>query len=508
MLLSVVYTLPTLPTTSSARIDALSGPAFESTLVEDAPENATILNMTNPAASVFSPLDERYLEEGPRPLNVLVFADEEARGEQHWIPSHYGLGSHLDWKDYAVWQIERGDETLVAEFGIDIRVIATLTWDSDDSKKKFPRLTDELWYEKGVPYLRGEYNGIWIDAIIGVTAQNTPQDDKYGQALSLLGVVLLRWEAYWADDNLLQHEVSHLFKAVDVVDEWSVMSYDVRYDIFFVEEDGYLWWIWNPEDGVPVGFLTNDYDSYNYAKINVNKDRYPIPLGDADLDGDVDADDYDYWYENCGVLPKQWSPAFKVDPDFDNNGAVDLTDLGIWIDNFMVHDVAVINVVLVFPYGATAVYPGWVINVLVTVRNEGDYSETFTVRARAEALSIGIQTVSNLAPGDTKTLTFIWDTTGISPGNAGLDYTISAKASVVPDETDTADNTYVDGTVRVKYPGDVDGDGDVDRYDYGTFSVAYGSQYGDPNYDWRCDFDGDGDIDRYDYGILAQNYGS
>jgi len=56
-------------------------------------------------------------------------------------------------------------------------------------------------------------------------------------------------------------------------------------------------------------------------------------------------------------------------------------------------------------------------------------------------------------------------------------------------------------------PGDIDGDGDVDRYDFGIFAGAYGSSAGDPNYDGRCDFDSDGDVDRYDFGIFAGNYG-
>lgn len=57
------------------------------------------------------------------------------------------------------------------------------------------------------------------------------------------------------------------------------------------------------------------------------------------------------------------------------------------------------------------------------------------------------------------------------------------------------------------HAGDVDGDGDVDRYDYGLLTQAYGTSVGDQKYDPNCDFDKDGDVDRYDYGILAQNYG-
>ena len=56
-------------------------------------------------------------------------------------------------------------------------------------------------------------------------------------------------------------------------------------------------------------------------------------------------------------------------------------------------------------------------------------------------------------------------------------------------------------------PGDVDGDGDVDRYDFGSFAGAYGSIAGDSNYDIECDLDKDGDVDRYDFGTFAGNYG-
>jgi len=55
--------------------------------------------------------------------------------------------------------------------------------------------------------------------------------------------------------------------------------------------------------------------------------------------------------------------------------------------------------------------------------------------------------------------------------------------------------------------GDIDGDGDVDRYDFGIFAGAYDTSEGDPKYIPEADLDGDGDIDRYDFGIFAGNYG-
>lgn len=61
--------------------------------------------------------------------------------------------------------------------------------------------------------------------------------------------------------------------------------------------------------------------------------------------------------------------------------------------------------------------------------------------------------------------------------------------------------------IKVLFPGDVDDDGDVDRYDYGLLAEAYGTSVDDVAYNWFADFNEDQNIDRYDYGILAEYYG-
>ena len=105
----------------------------------------------------------------------------------------------------------------------------------------------------------------------------------------------------------------------------------------------------------------------------------------------------------------------------------------------------------------TKVYAGELVNITVIVENEGRETETFNVTVYADKnvtvigdeIIIGIQSVINLAPRNRKTLTFTWNTTSVTPGN----YTISAHASVVPAEIDIADNTYIDGTVKIiKHP--------------------------------------------------------
>jgi hypothetical protein len=112
------------------------------------------------------------------------------------------------------------------------------------------------------------------------------------------------------------------------------------------------------------------------------------------------------------------------------------------------HDVAVISV---------TPDPAWVevgelLNITVVVENQGAESETFNVTAYHDTATIETQSVTNLASGTNTTLTFNWNTTDLfynlvwHPGT----YTVNAKTSTVPGETDTEDNTLVSLTrVRV-----------------------------------------------------------
>ena len=171
-----------------------------------------------------------------------------------------------------------------------------------------------------------------------------------------------------------------------------------------------------------------------------------------------------------------------------------------------VRDVVVTNVTASDSrYGTTTVYPSWEVTITVNVKNEGDLSETFNVTAYYDSTAINTQTVNNLAPGANTTLTFIM--TGVSPGNAGLNYTISAEASVVPYEIDTDDNTYVDGDIWVRYPGDLDGDGDVDWSDFVLFAAGYLTFPPDPILIPLADLDYDGDVDGDDFILFTGYYG-
>ena len=163
------------------------------------------------------------------------------------------------------------------------------------------------------------------------------------------------------------------------------------------------------------------------------------------------------------------------------------------------HDIAITSVTP----SKTVVGTGYSVNISVVVENQGVKAETFDVSAYYNLSLIDTIIGISLAAGYNITLTFTWNTTGVDYGN----YTIRVEASVVPDEIDTADNVYTDGTVMVTIPGDVNGDGTVDIYDLALVGEAYGTMKGDPGHNPNADISCDGVIDIYDLAINGKNYG-
>jgi subtilase family serine protease len=100
----------------------------------------------------------------------------------------------------------------------------------------------------------------------------------------------------------------------------------------------------------------------------------------------------------------------------------------------VIHDIAVTSQIP----SPTIVVQGELVTIKVTVKNEGTETETFTVRCYyyGEVECCAGQEVIQLAPGETRILTFTWNTTGIPPGT----YYIDARALPVTGELDTNDN--------------------------------------------------------------------
>jgi hypothetical protein len=106
-----------------------------------------------------------------------------------------------------------------------------------------------------------------------------------------------------------------------------------------------------------------------------------------------------------------------------------------------IRNVAVTDIML----SRTWAYPGWPINITVTVKNKGTVAESFNVHAYYDSHVIGTITVTDLTPSEERDIIFEWSTTGVSEGN----YTIKAEAEPVPYELDTTDNTLIDGKVWI-----------------------------------------------------------
>ena len=159
------------------------------------------------------------------------------------------------------------------------------------------------------------------------------------------------------------------------------------------------------------------------------------------------------------------------------------------------HDVAVNSVTS----SKTIVGKGFNVSINVTVANYGSYSETFMVTTYANTTEIASQNVTLLS-GNSATITFIWNTTSFAYGN----YTISAYAWPVPDETNTANNNLTGSIAKVTIPGDVTGDFFVDISDAALIGLWW--QKTAPPAPANVDINGDGLIDIGDAALVGLNW--
>lgn len=144
-----------------------------------------------------------------------------------------------------------------------------------------------------------------------------------------------------------------------------------------------------------------------------------------------------------------------------------------------------------------------IVTITVTVRNNGEVTQTFDVTVYYNITVIDTQTATNLTAGTQTTLTFTWNTTTIPKGK----YRISTMATTVPGETNTVDNTYTDGWVTETILGDLDGDYEVKIKDIAIVARAFGSKPGDPNWEPNADINNDGEIKIYDVATVARQFG-
>jgi PKD repeat protein len=156
------------------------------------------------------------------------------------------------------------------------------------------------------------------------------------------------------------------------------------------------------------------------------------------------------------------------------------------------------------------VYPGVSVNITVIAKNLGDVPESFDIQVYYDTNLLATRTIVNL-PSDAETIeVFTWETTGLTPCN---NYTISAEATLVPYEYNSTNNVFVDGFVKIRYIGDINGDGKVDMKDIALVAAAFGTIPGHPRWNPDADITGptylvpDNKIDMRDVSLVAKNFG-
>jgi|GEM_PF-2414918 len=215
-------------------------------------------------------------------------------------------------------------------------------------------------------------------------------------------------------------------------------------------------WMSGPESALYFYYSSNNTISHNsidfylgvYPRVSivgsVNVWDLGYPLGGNywdDYDGD---DNYSGPYQNESGWDGIGDTPYVID-DYNNDSYPKIAAMG----NNIQRDVAILNVTA----NSTVVALGKSTSISVEGKNQGHhFTEVLNVTTYAynttEELNYTIGTLNTtLLPLSNDTLTFNWNTTGVT---SNVTYTIKAEATVVPYETDTTDNTYVDGTVFIR----------------------------------------------------------
>jgi hypothetical protein len=149
-------------------------------------------------------------------------------------------------------------------------------------------------------------------------------------------------------------------------------------------------------------------------------------------------------------------------------------------------------------------YKGWTGSIKVTVLNNGTSAESFSVTvyySNGTSLSLGTQSVTNLASQDSVLLTFAWSTTLFKPS---MNYTITANATILFGELNIQNNEF-SIVARVKGLADLNGDGKVSGADLNLLGINWGRNV--PPANPRADANEDGKIAGADLNALGINWG-
>jgi PKD repeat protein len=119
---------------------------------------------------------------------------------------------------------------------------------------------------------------------------------------------------------------------------------------------------------------------------------------------------------------------------------------GLWNTKTKTVNVYIHNIAVTDLTSPNTIKIGQQISLNITVVNKGNFTETLNVTVCYDDTSIETQSVTNLVPGASETITAVWNTTGVNPGT----YTIKAIADTVFGENETDDNIFMSDTVVIQ----------------------------------------------------------
>jgi len=457
--------------------------------------------------------------------------------------NHYGAGiSPWPWPyisgiGISLWSVRH---SFISENYVAMNALGICLWNSSENELIGNRMFSNLGWGLGLHASCENtvlYNNIslstWLDGVRMMFASRNNITENYISFNYHAGIFL------WLenDNNTItrnklysniQHGVELKFSDSNVIAE-NKIGYDAQNGILIIESTGCRVrnnLIFSNLRGIMV------YDSFgNTIYHNSVIDNWEQPSWDG-----TDGNFWDNGYPDGG---NYWSDYEDVDqysgPHQNETGSDGIWDhpCGVGVnnqDNYPLtkpipsssHDIGITGLTS----SKTVVGQGFNLHINVAVFNYGNDTEPFNVTAYYDDTAITLPngknyTTTTLSSGDSTTLTFTWNTTGVVKGN----YTITVRATPVPSETDLADNFNTDGWVIVTILGDVNGDFEVDVFDKVLVGAAFGATYNPtdgiywhqpPDFPEPCiycphspnaDINGDGIIDVFDKVIVGYHFG-
>ncbi len=231
--------------------------------------------------------------------------------------------------------------------------------------------------------------------------------------------------------------------------------------------------------------LERDVDIYCkiYSGSFWSEERITYNNKDDVMPAIMQASDGAIWITWTSDRVDNWDIYYKTDPPFQD-----------------LHDIAIISVT--YDPDRTVAFQGLTFSILVVPQNYGMVGENVEVTSYANSTPIGSQMV-HISAGQLKSINFLWDTTTVNPGN----YVISAEASIVLGENDTADNTLFNGMIQVRIPGDADFNGIVELTDFVLWVNNFGKTAEELSLNAYADFDNNGLVELSDFPVWVNNIG-